>query len=89
MTRSRRIKLGAGAPDAEWMSEALCRETDPDGFFPPTNVAAEQTQRVKQICAASDVRTQCLQFALDTREPEGVWAGTTPGQRANMLLRQS
>jgi WhiB family redox-sensing transcriptional regulator len=89
MTRSRRIKLGTGSPDTEWMSEALCRETDPDLFFPGTNVPIAQEAQVKRICAACDVRAQCLKFALDTREPEGIWAGTTPRQRVNMLRRRA
>lgn len=65
----------------DWVKDALCAQTDPDMFFPePGRVAAD----AKQICAACDVREQCLAYALEHREREGIWGGKTPKQRSRM-----
>jgi WhiB family transcriptional regulator, redox-sensing transcriptional regulator len=64
-----------------WMSESLCAETDPDLFFPELGVVAFQA---KKICAACDVKAQCLKYAIDNNEEHGVWGGLTPQQRRGM-----
>lgn len=40
-------------------------------------------------CAGCPVINQCLTYALENREDEGVWGGTTPKQRRNLLRRQA
>ena len=41
----------------------------------------------KAVCAACPVKELCLEFALETREAEGIWGGTTARERRR-LLRQ-
>ena len=68
----------------DWRAEGACRTTDPDLFFPiavSTPVAARQVAKAQQICAGCAVRQQCLDFAMQTREPSGIWGGTTPEDR--------
>ena len=67
--------------DLSWMNAALCAQTDPDAFHPgksDTNTAAKRT------CAACDVTTACLAYALADPSLEGVWGGTSVRERQAM-----
>lgn len=61
-----------GLGDPAWQDLALCREVDPDLFFPEKG---ESTQDAKRICARCDVRAECLEYALDNDERYGVFGG--------------
>lgn len=68
---------------SRWAESALCRYTDPDLFFP---VGGEATYKayiasIRQICAACPVAGHCLEWALSTAEPDGIWGGMTPDER--------
>jgi hypothetical protein len=67
---------------AGWRDSALCREVDPDLFFPPGDGPLGQWQiaRAKAVCAGCPVIAECLAFAL-TQLPEGIVGGTTPAER--------
>jgi WhiB family redox-sensing transcriptional regulator len=60
-------------PGEKWRKRAACRHTEPELFFPVS--AAGQAERAKKICAGCPVRRECLQFALATRQSDGVWGG--------------
>jgi WhiB family redox-sensing transcriptional regulator len=70
--------------DFSWRQRGACRGLDPDVFYP---LSDEEAGEAKAICAACPVREPCLEFALDTREAEGIWGGTTARERRR-LLRQ-
>lgn len=76
---------GFVAPEP-WTQEALCAETDPEVFFPEKGGS---TAAAKSVCASCDVQEQCLEFALRTREREGIWGGKSPRERGRMLRRAS
>lgn len=65
-----------------WMTDAACREVDPDLFYPekagPNNAA-------KQICDGCDVKAKCLEYALKAPERHGIWAGLNPHKRNAVL----
>jgi WhiB family redox-sensing transcriptional regulator len=72
--------------DAEnWRLDARCRGLDteifyrPDGVTRSTRVARERA--AKEICAACPVQEQCLDWAIRTGEPAGIWGGMTPEER--------
>lgn len=65
-----------------WKQEGLCSQTDPDLFFPEQGDSAVVPKR---ICKRCPVRQLCLQYALDHREPHGVWGGITAHERRHML----
>ncbi len=67
-----------------WRQRGACRGLDPGIFYPPSDDEAEEA---KAICASCPVREPCLEFALETREAEGIWGGTT-GRERRRLLRQ-
>lgn len=66
-----------------WRDEAACRESPGVDFFPfPEDV--EAISRVKEICAVCPVIEDCLTYALQTRQADGVWGGLTPRERINL-----
>jgi WhiB family redox-sensing transcriptional regulator len=75
-----------GTPPAErrdWWESAACLEADPELFFPVATRGPGQDEiaRAKEVCATCRVRRQCLQYALATRQPHGVWGGMTEDER--------
>jgi WhiB family redox-sensing transcriptional regulator len=67
----------------DWRESAACRAADPELFYPvsATGPGAADAARAKAVCAGCQVRRQCLQFALATRQLHGVWGGTTEQER--------
>jgi len=73
---------------ADWWPRAACTSADPDLFFPVSGLgpAAAQAERAKAVCAACQVRGDCLRYALRAGPLHGVWGGMTEDERR--LLRQ-
>ena len=67
-----------------WRQRAACRGLSTDIFYP---VSDEDAGEAKSICAICPVQEACLEWALDTREREGIWGGATERQRRR-LIRQ-
>lgn len=67
----------------EWRDHALCRDTDPDLFFPvgTTGQALVQIDHAKQVCAECPVTSDCLDFALATNQDSGIWGGLSEEER--------
>jgi WhiB family redox-sensing transcriptional regulator len=72
--------------DYSWRSQSLCRDTDPDLFFPigTTGHALNQISRAKEVCGECPVSRQCLEFALETNQDSGIWGGTSEEERRVM-----
>ena len=67
-----------------WRDLALCAQVDPELFFPDKG---ESSRPAKRVCASCEVRTECLQEALDRGERFGVWGGLSERER-RVLARQ-
>jgi WhiB family redox-sensing transcriptional regulator len=67
----------------QWLDRARCLEEDPELFFPvgTTGVALEQIDDAKAVCLDCSVRSECLQWALDTAQDAGVWGGMSEEER--------
>jgi WhiB family transcriptional regulator, redox-sensing transcriptional regulator len=74
----------------DWPELAACRDADIDLeiFFPlsETGLGAHQIAAAREVCAQCPVAAYCLDWALRSGEPAGVWGGTTPDERR--LLRR-
>jgi WhiB family redox-sensing transcriptional regulator len=75
----------------EWQQRGLCRAVDSEIFFPPTHFEHKPEReareaKAKAICGGCPVRIECLTWALEVREPHGVWGGASEGDRKQMLL---
>lgn len=70
----------------EWRRLALCRDTDPDLFFPvgSTGQALEQIEAAKAVCRDCEAQAPCLEFALATNQESGVWGGTSEEERRKL-----
>lgn len=76
------VDPGTRRPDSlEWQSRANCLGVDPDLFFPERGAS---TREAKSICAACEVRTDCLDYALDHGEKFGIWGGTSERERRRL-----
>jgi WhiB family redox-sensing transcriptional regulator len=62
-----------------------CADEDPIVFFPERD---SQAGEAIEICRACSVREACLEFALRTEQGWGVWGGTTPNQRLEILRKR-
>ncbi|MFI5945884.1 WhiB family transcriptional regulator [Streptomyces uncialis] len=62
-------------------------DVDPELFFPvgENGPAVLQADEAKAICSVCPVVDACLRGALERREPDGIWGGTTPSERRAML----
>lgn len=67
----------------DWRRDAICRDTDPDLFFPvgTTGQALVQIERAREVCHECPVSTDCLEFALETNQDSGIWGGTSEEER--------
>lgn len=81
--------LALAHADYSWRDEALCRDTDPDLFFPvgTTGQALIQIERAKSVCGECPARVDCLDFALATNQDAGIWGGTSEDER-RLMRRQ-
>jgi WhiB family redox-sensing transcriptional regulator len=67
----------------EWVHRALCKDEDPELFFPVGNTgpAASQIEAAKDVCTRCPVRLSCLEWAVQTAQDSGVWGGLTEEER--------
>ena len=73
-----------------WWERAICRGQDAAYFFAPSyfEKRAEKLAReavAKALCIRCPVREPCLEFALGTRDPHGVWGGMNEMERRAVL----
>lgn len=75
----------------EWNADARCRTADPELFFHPIGERGSdhdaRDRNAKAVCAGCPVRVQCGEWALERREPYGVWGGMTEDERRKILHR--
>ena len=67
----------------EWSNRAACLSAEPELFFPigTGDVSSHETAAAKTVCRRCEVVAECLDYALDTRQPHGVWGGLDEDER--------
>lgn len=73
-----------GEEEQEWQERALCAQTDPEAFFPEKGGS---TREAKRICAGCEVRSECLEYALEHDERFGIWGGLSERERRKLKRR--
>ncbi len=75
----------------DWRHRALCRDEDPELFFPigTTGPAATQVEQAKIVCRHCTVVEDCLSWALETGQDAGVWGATSEDERRALKRRQA
>ena len=76
--------------DGLWQDKAACKGPQSRVFFPPSHLERKDERearemRAKAICAVCPVRTPCLEYALEIREPHGIWGGLNELERKALL----
>ncbi len=69
-----------------WRQRAACRDVDTDFFFPngETGEALAQAEAAKAVCATCEVRPECLDFAMGTNQPYGIFGGLSETDRKSL-----
>lgn len=69
-----------------WRSRAACRHVDPNLFFPNGNTGAAlgQIEAAKAFCRSCPVQHDCLEFALESNQEDGVWGGKDETERRRL-----
>ncbi len=67
--------------ETRWQELANCVESDPNIFFPENK---KDDREAKEICKQCDVRTECLEFSLQTNQEVGIWGGKNEDERRRM-----
>jgi len=80
--------------DTVWQVKASCRGPQAAVFFPPTHPERKdersaREERAKEICSSCSVRKPCLEYALQIREPHGIWGGLNEAERKAVLERRA
>ncbi len=73
-----------------WQVKAACRGPQATVFFPPPQFERkadrlERERRAKAICAECPSRQECLEYALEIREPHGIWGGLNESERRELI----
>jgi Transcription factor WhiB. len=73
------------------LSEAIDREGPtpcsevPFVFFPEDitsrNLRTQAIETARKICARCPLQLECFEYAMNTGQPFGIWAGTLPSER--------
>jgi WhiB family redox-sensing transcriptional regulator len=87
LVQTRQLELTIERDD--WRDVALCRDTDPDLFFPvgTTGPAIEQIESAKAVCNQCEAQAPCLEYAIATNQDSGVWGGTSEEERRQLRKR--
>lgn len=62
----------------DWFEDAECREADPEAFFPQVG---QQAEPAIAICRRCPIREDCLTWAIENDQNQGVWGGVSERQR--------
>ena len=76
----------------DWQRQAACRGPQAVLFFPPNSPERKDERFIREadakaICAECSVIYDCRNFALEIREPHGIWGGLNEHERRLLDLK--
>ena len=91
--RGRSVPVTRADLDADdpmpWRLRSACRDIDPAIFYLPLSPTERWDQSdaaaAKSVCRRCATQADCLTYALEHREPDGIWGGADPFTRRAML----
>jgi WhiB family redox-sensing transcriptional regulator len=74
-----------------WRDRAACLGEDPELFFPIGNTgpAFRQIEKAKVVCHRCPVIENCLSWAMESRQEDGVWGGLAAEERLALKRRNA
>jgi WhiB family redox-sensing transcriptional regulator len=80
----------ARSADDHWSLNAACIGTETSTFYPADGERGMRRRvreaKAKAICSRCPVIAECLQWAIATNEPWGLWGGMTAEERAQPVI---
>src|SRR6476646_1166536 len=75
----------------DWRHRAICRDEDPELFFPVGNSgpALLQIAEAKAVCQRCPVTSECVSWALETGQDAGVWGAMSEDERRSLKRRRA
>lgn len=65
----------------EWAERGLCAEIGGDVWYPELD---QSNKTGKQVCARCEVIAQCREYAIRTRQTDGIWGGLSTRERMKL-----
>ena len=79
------VVLRSPSSSSGWQEQALCAQTDPEGFFPEVGGSP---RAAKAVCRRCLVKDHCLDTALGGDELFGIWGGLSREERTALNRRR-
>lgn len=81
-----------GLAEELWQRKAACKGPQSAMFFPPAHFERKEDKErrersAKTICSQCSVRGDCLDYAIEIREPHGIWGGLNENERRVLIAR--
>lgn len=75
----------------DWRHDAVCRDENPELFFPAGNTgpALLQIAEAKAVCRRCPVASECLAWALESGQDAGVWGGMSEDERRALRRKKA
>jgi WhiB family redox-sensing transcriptional regulator len=70
-----------------WREAAACLDVVGEVSFFPNREDLAAIAQAKAVCATCPVAAECLTWAIETNQSEGVWGGHTPRERRAIRQR--
>jgi WhiB family redox-sensing transcriptional regulator len=70
-----------------WREAAACLEVQSEVSFFPDKEDLGGIVKAKAVCATCPVADECLSWAIETNQSEGIWGGHTPKERRKLRRR--
>lgn len=81
---SRPDAIKAGRLDEDWRTQAVCRDKDPEIWYPEER---EQAWRGVALCLTCPVKVICRDYAMAHKEEWGTWGSLTEWDRDDRIRR--
>jgi len=76
------LDLGQG-----WRELAACAGREDNLFFPVNEAERSLVVAAKAVCEGCPVQDECLAYAIETGQNEGIWGGRTSSERRTVRRR--
>lgn len=70
------------------MNAVPCHNRDPELWFPLSEKMTRQIAEAAALCAVCPIRQQCLDYAIEQGEREGIWGGLTLTERIRYAMER-
>lgn len=72
-------------PPGDWATQAACKHKPIEWFYPRSGT---RPLRALRICSDCEVKSECLEYAIEHHQHWGVWGGMTERQRFDEKRRR-